>query len=409
MKAWKRGLALLSAVFLMRAARASANDLRFGMVNGISGTGSVNLRSLPDIESEKLGRYERGEWVTILYDDGNGWYYVVGQDGRAGYMSSQYIETSLTDHYGVIGIVSNPEGTSFLNLRATPSYSGKVLGYYYNGVPFMILGVDGSGWYHVRVNGVEGYFRSEFVVQSTTYYSEKVATIVTPNNTAMNMRSGPDRSYSIIKQFEGGRYVMVLNQGASWWRVSCDGYVGYMDASFLKEGVYTPDGQSSLLTENIIVNPTAIPVTPVKPVVNPIDKTKAYAVVTNPKETQVLNMRLQPDSSTDIIAQYANGTHMEVLKQGVEWCKVRNSSGELGYMMTDFLTLYNLPETPSVRVNHPQHTYVYLRSLASKNSGMIMATVPHGALVTVMIPGDTWTKVRYNGQTGYMMSVFLTK
>lgn len=60
-----------------------------------------------------------------------------------------------------------------------------------------------------------------------------------------------------------------------------------------------------------------------------------------------------------------------------------------------------------MRVNHPQHTYVYLRSLASKSSGMLMARVPHGALVAVMIPGDTWTKVRYNGQTGYMMTSYL--
>ena len=39
--------------------------------------------------------------------------------------------------------------------------------------------------------------------------------------------------------------------------------------------------------------------------------------------------------------------------------------------------------------------------------GSVYAQVPSGATVTVLIPGDDWTQVRYKGTVGYMMTYFL--
>ena len=35
--------------------------------------------------------------------------------------------------------------------------------------------------------------------------------------------------------------------------------------------------------------------------------------------------------------------------------------------------------------------------------------MPHGAVVTVLIPGDDWAKVNYNGYTGYAVTYFLKR
>ena len=78
-----------------------------------------------------------------------------------------------------------------------------------------------------------------------------------------------------------------------------------------------------------------------------------------------------------------------------------------GYMMTDYLTVYNVSSNPTMTVTHPDRTFVYLRSTAAQTSGNILVKVPHGKEVTVLTPGSTWTKVRYNGYTGYMMTRFL--
>ena len=40
-------------------------------------------------------------------------------------------------------------------------------------------------------------------------------------------------------------------------------------------------------------------------------------------------------------------------------------------------------------------------------SSKVYTQVPSGASVTVLIPGDEWTQVRYAGTVGYMMTSFL--
>lgn len=379
---------------------AYAEDLAFGLVVG----DAALLWPSPSLSETALGGYEKGEWVKLTGTTDE-FYAVVGEDGRAGYMLRTDVERTF-ERYATIGIVTNPEGTAFLNLRATPSFSARVLGYYYNGVPCLMMDKE-NGWMHVRVNGLEGYFRAEFLTMSFQVYSEQVATIRTPDMTTMNMREGPGVEYPLVHQFSGGQYVMVLQEGTRWWRVACEGYVGFMDASFLQRGVITPSGDNSEFPrETINLGTTEQP--PKQENVEAPDEAIGSAVVSNPKATQVLNLRVEPAKDAAVLGRYANGMQVTVLQQGMEWCRVRNKAGEIGYMMTDYLTLSaNLPAVPMARVVHPQQTFVYLRTLPSKSEGSIITKVAHGAVVTVMIPGDVWTKVRYGGQTGYMMTSFL--
>lgn len=384
----KRWTALVIALALILAAAvfpvdtASAAALSFGVTYKSE---TVNLRQQPTQYSTRLGSYAKGSWMAIAGESGN-WYYVTAPDGKTGYMSKNYVSVSQTP-YGNIGIVTNPKASSFLNLREKPSYSAKVLGIYYNGAPFILLSYS-EGWYNVRVNGVEGYFREEYVTRQFLPYSEDVATIVTPNNTALNLRSGPGMGYPSVAQFYGGKYVMVLQRGTGWWKVAVDGMEGFMNTAFLKEGLLPP-GTSQ---QNASAGQTGA---------------QGYAVVTNPRATQVLNMRESPSKASRVLGQYKNGARVTVLSQGVEWCKVRNAADVVGYMMTDYLALHNLPDIPEMKVVHPMRTFVNLRSAPSMETGKVLARVPHNASVTVLIPGESWIKVRYNGQTGYMVSQFL--
>jgi uncharacterized protein YgiM (DUF1202 family) len=52
---------------------------------------------------------------------------------------------------------------------------------------------------------------------------------------------------------------------------------------------------------------------------------------------------------------------------------------------------------------------VYLRGGPSQQNGQVLQKVPHGAKVTILTPGTTWSQVKYYGQTGYMMTKFLKK
>jgi len=266
-----------------------------------------------------------------------------------------------------------------------------VKGIYYNGVPCVLLNYSG-GWYNVRVDGVEGYFREEFITRYSYPCAEEVATIVTPNNTGLNLRRGPGMGYPSLGQYRGGRYVMVLQQGKDWWKVSIDGKVGFMNTDFLQDGILQPGTLTSTQPEGSTHTDAAA---------------KGYALVSNPRATQVLNLREGPSTTSRVLGQYRNGTKVTVLRQGTRWCRVMNAEGIVGYMMSDYLTVYGMESTPVMKVTHPQKSFVNLRSVPSMTEGEVLKRMPHGAQVVVETPGDGWVQVNYNGTTGYAVAYFL--
>jgi len=356
--------------------------LTFGAVYN---TESLNLRSDGSSSSAWLGAYSRGTWVEIIGSKNN-FYYVITPDGRLGYMSKNFIDTG-GEAVSQIAIVSNGNGGGFLNFRAQPSYSAQIIATLYNGTP---LWVDGyvNGWYQVRVNHQAGFVSDQFIYVIKTVGSSQVGTIKTPNNTAVNLREGPGMAYSVIRQFSGDRYVMVLAKGKGWWRVSIDGYVGFISSDFLVDGLSGARDSSGQSQGAAGIN-------------------NVYAYVNNPKSTQVLNLRVSANTGADILRRLANGTRLRVDRQGTEWCAVTAvDSGITGYVMTRYIKLVNLPEIPTLRVTHPQGLKVNVRS-APSFSANIFIQAPNYQNVTVLIPGDEWTKVQYNGYVGYMASCFL--
>ena len=348
----------------------------------VSGTSTLNLRSGPGSEYAWLGSAREGDWVGLINEVGS-WYYVCLPDsGLYGYMSKNFLVRSDSAEWYTTGVVSNPKATQFLNLRQYPSYAAPVLGIYYNGASFRLLSTT-DGWCQVQIDGLTGYFRQEYV-QITGSSGTTTAYISTANGGKLNLRNAPSyKSSSIIAQFINGTPVAVMLKGNTFWKVTIGGVTGYADSSFLRVGS----------------TPTPTPST--RP------KTSGYAIVSNPKSTQYLNLRAQPSLSAKVVAQYKNGIRLEVVAQGETWCQVYGSaSGNTGYIMTQYLKLYGLPSTPTKTIQNGA-TYVNLRSAPSKQSGTIYQRLYSGAVVTVLTPGDEWTQVRYNGVTGYVMTAFL--
>lgn len=384
----KKMLTALAVALLLTLLAGTALAASFGVV---SGTNNLNLRSQGSSSSRWLGSYPRGTWVEITGSQNN-FYRVITPDGKTGYMSKNFIDDSGEDWYGDrIGVVNNHNGGAFLNFRQQPSYSAKVLGIFYNGVPLKILG-DYEGWYLVEINGQAGYVRQEFVSVINMAGSSSVATIKTPNNTALNLRQGPGMNYPVLRQFYGDQYVMVLAEGNGWWRVAVtDGYnrsVGFMDSSFLVKGL---NGSKDISASN---GTGAV--------------ADSYAVVSNPKSTQTLNLRQHASTASVALTQLTNGTRLWVEEQGSEWCRVTvQQTGQSGYVMTRYISLHNLPRTPSRKVVHPAGSFVNLRQGPDMNYGQVLVRVPSGKKVTILTPGLDWCKVSYGGTTGYMMSCFL--
>lgn len=389
----KRGYKLLFALaimLVMLTTSALADSLRFGAVD----SSSVNLRAGMSTKSEWLGSYKRGTWLRIT-GESSGWYKVKTPDGKTGYMSKDYIYISAAAK-GIIGIVDVKES---LNLRATASSNGRVIGAYPDGVPCILLSESGD-WYHVSVDGKAGYFNADYIDKEYMTYSPDVATVVSKNGGAVNLRKGPGKDYGVVKSVKNGSYVMIIQQGNDWWKVSVNGSVGFMDATFLKDGIVGKTSGSSGSSSSGSSSSSSGSST------SGSSTSSGYAEVNNPGKNQKLFLRQSASKQSKSLGAFGNGTRVTVLEQGNTWCKVK-VNGTTGYMMTEFLKFYGLSASAKATVIHPDETFVYLRGGPSQSTGKVLMKVPHGARVTILTPGSTWSQVEYNGRTGYMMTHFL--
>lgn len=377
----KLGALILTVLLLATGAARAEGTTLFGVLNGVG----LSIRRSPSSTSASAGQYPMGTWLAITGETGS-WYAVTAPDGKTGYIGMPQVwlpEIVMAN----VGVVANLKDSAYVNLRESPHYQAAVLGTYHNGVPCLLLS-HANGWYHVRVEGQDGYLREEYIRTAVMPWAEEAATVITQGGTTAELKAGPGEGYATLGQISSGQYVIPLLRGVGWWYVSVEGLRGFIAESCIREGIltYTEINEAGWKTLS-----------------------GAVAVVNNPASTQLLNLRESPSVFSNVLRQYASGARLTLLNQGLEWCRVMNDRGEIGYMMTDYLRLEGVPETPTMTVSHPDRTFVNLRSAPSTVLGAVLAQVPHGERVTVLIPGLDWVKVRYGNLEGYMMAWFLTE
>jgi len=102
--------------------------------------------------------------VSILGTCGTMYYVYI--NGRLGYMPTNTLDVGFdaqAQQTGQrFGVVCNPDYHDRLHLRKEPSTKSASLGRYYNGTQVQILDYSGQ-WYHVRVDGKEGYMLDTYV------------------------------------------------------------------------------------------------------------------------------------------------------------------------------------------------------------------------------------------------------
>ena len=198
----------------------------------------------------------------------------------------------------------------------------------------------------------------------------------------LRLRAEPSLWAETISAYYTGTNVTILGGSGQWYHVSTpDGKTGYMHSDYLTITGSITGGQ---LDEN----------------------TQAYVTSQNGKSVR---MRTGPSTSYSIIASYPVGTPVTILISGDDWCKVR-INGRTGYMMTEFLTTTGSGSAvtgATAYVTSANGLSVNVRSGPGKMYGAI-ASYAVGTKVSVLEWGKTWSKIRVNNVTGYMMTEFLT-
>lgn len=233
----------------------------FVRINGYSGGesayvrtpngGKANLRSAPSYNgSSVISQVPNLSGVTVLLRSAApkaSSFWKVSVNGMTGYMDSTFLVLGGGGDPGIkpapqpvppttggYAIVNNPKATQFLNLRAQPSTSAKVIAQYKNGIRFEVM-EQGETWCKVygSASGNMGYIMTKYL---KLYGLPAVAQKTVQNgSTYVNLRSAPSKqSGAVYQKVYSGAVVTVLTPGDEWTQVRYGSVTGYMMTCFLK-------------------------------------------------------------------------------------------------------------------------------------------------------------------------------
>ena len=360
--------------------------------------GPVNLRQTASTSSTIVTTVNHGETVQVISNDGS-WCQVI-YGGQQGYIMSSYLDFGdgsgdappaddppATQQPPALGsgeaeaIVRTTSGS--LNLRAQASLQAAVLATIPRGESIVVTSRGGE-WSAVRYGSVSGYVMTQYLYFPSDD-SQEVASyaIVTTQSSALNMRSQPQTGSSIVTTLPRGARVGVIEwRQDGWARVAYENHLGYASTAYL-----TPEDQAD------------------KP-----GNAPAGTTATVNTASDALNLRQSPTTASTVLRTIPRGATVELLQQGAEWCQVRYL-GTSGYVATKYLAFGGSSDAPSgsqeTATVSTNGGGLNLRETASTGA-RVLTSIPDGTTIDLLERGETWCRVRWNGQTGYVMSRYLT-
>ncbi len=122
-------------------------------------TGSdVRMRTGPSTNSDIIGYFDYGEYVTIISRHNVNWYYVARNNGQRAYVHADYCRV-VSEYHSAKGQIT---GTG-VRMRAKPSTNSDIIGYFEDGEYVTVLDFINDYWYRVqRYDGSIGYVASKY-------------------------------------------------------------------------------------------------------------------------------------------------------------------------------------------------------------------------------------------------------
>ena len=136
---------------------------------------------------------------------------------------------SAIDAYQNLGIV---QASGYVNIRETPDMKGNIIGKVSGDGACEVLGEEGE-WSHITSGGIEGYISSQYLVtgeeakELAKSLVKKRAIIMTENDN-LNIRSGPSKDAEIVGQALPAERYEVLSEADGWVEINS----GYISADY---------------------------------------------------------------------------------------------------------------------------------------------------------------------------------
>ncbi len=360
----------------------SVNNVYTSGQMGVVTATSLNVRSGPGTNNNVLFTVKKNETVEIK-DSANGWYKIKNSLGKEGWASSTYISKYGNTSNSETITTTQKQTTTSVNFRNGAGTSYRIIATLSKGTKVEVIS-ESSGWTKVKYDGRLGYIASNYLedikINSNTSVTKEVST------DSLNVRSGPNTSYSVLGKLKKGTKVSVISENNGWSKINYNGKEAYVSSRYL----------SSISQNN---NDTSKP--------ESIKETKEV-------NTDSLNVRSGPGTNYSKLGKLSKGSKVGVISESNGWSKI-NYNGKEAYVSSKYLNSISqnnnndtskpesVKETKEVNTNS-----LNVRSGPGTNYSKL-GSLSKGTKVEVISESNGWSKINYNGKEAYVSSQYLSK
>ena len=370
----------------------------------------LHVRAGSSTSHDIISRVYNGQTLNVIGEE-NGWF-KINHNGQTGYVSGEFVSKNGANTNNNVSTGGNNKVTAdVLRVRTAPNTSSSVSGRVYEGQTLNVIGQE-NGWVKINHNGQVGYVSGEFVsgVSSNTGSSNNntnnnnqesvkpASGNYTVNVSSLRVRTGPSTSHTTVGSVKKGQVVQVVGEVQDWFKINYAGQTAYLSKDYVTKGGSNENatqGNNQEQNNNVTV------------------QTGGTYVV----NATSLRVRTGPATYHSVIGGVLNGTKLNVVGSEGSWFKV-NYQGKTGYVSSEFVKFVKggttTPEQPEQPNQGAIGDYYINASALNVRSGegtnyRIIGALPQGQKVQVISENSGWSKINYNGQTGYIGTRFLSK
>ena len=422
----------ITSLVLLASFTASLSSMALAADVGTVTDDCVRLRRKASTSSDSLGMLVKGDKVSILEQEDNGWLKITYTDSEGthtGYVSGEFVKTNAakkTDSkkttskdtetttkakadttrkaaktekqttkkvkkqqaaadtsavsLGAGTVTNGGKKYKSINLRAATATDADVICKVPVGSDIEILAdKDAAGWYQVRYTAEDktvysGYMLGNYVQTTVDAQPATAATVIGTKKAhkAINIRAEKSLDADIIcKVPVGGTLDVIAEADADGWcQVSYETSTGTYNGYMREEHVDTDNTDATNLTGVV--------------------KTKK----------KYINIRSAKSTDSDVVCRVPAGKSVSIIgaldAEGWYQVSYKNDKGtHKGYMMAKYISV------PSISTGNIGTSSAVLRSSADSSSEML-CVIPEGDKVSVLAALGDWYQVEYDDKIGYV-------
>ena len=369
-------------------------------------TSVLHVRAGSSTSHDIISRVYNGQSLNVIGEE-NGWF-KINHNGKTGFVSGEFVSKMAQAIQCKCNRWKNKVTADVLRVRTAPNTSSSVSGRVYEGQTLNVIGQE-NGWVKINHNGQVGYVSGEFVsgVSSNAGSSNNNQESVKPasgnytvNVSSLRVRTGPSTSHTTVGSITKGQVVQVVGEVQDWFKINYAGQTAYVSKDYVTKGGSNDNvtqGNNQEQNNNVTV------------------QTGGTYVV----NATSLRVRTGPATYHSVIGGVLNGTTLNVIGSENGWFKV-NYQGKTGFVSSEFVKFVKGGTTTPEQPKQPEQPsqaigdYYINASALNVRSGegtnyRIIGALPQGQKVQVISENSGWSKINYNGQTGYIGTRFLSK